>query len=289
MKKILNILKIKLNKFIFKTNITIIIIFIFIIFYQLNSYAEFEEKGAGVRSSSMGNAYVALSNEGDGIYYNPAGLAKIKRAEFTSMHTSLYSQSELSYDVFNIIQPMMPFSVIGFGYSRFGSDIYIEKEILLSMSRYITNKHSFGLTLKQLSVDIENTPKRDGFSMDFGFLVDLEKNFSFGLSVINLNNPKMNELVPKTYKGGFMFSPNENLIFCFDVSKQSGDKKYNFSIGEEFKMTRNFKLRAGYSTYPVQFSTGFGFEFKNIRLDYAFKNHDTLNSTHRVSFTYMMD
>lgn len=251
--------------------------------------AEFEDKNPGVRSSSMGGAYSGLSDDGEGLFYNPAGISKIKRAEFTSMHTSLFAQSELAYDYFNFTQPMMPFGTVSFGHSRFGTALYTEKEIAMSIARRITESHHFGLTLKQLSAFIENTPDRNAFSMDFGFIVNFEKNFSAGISVLNLNNPKMNEVVPKTYKAGIAFVPKESLTLCLDYSKQSADGKGSFNIGEEFRLTRNFKIRAGYSTYPSRFSTGFGFEFKNIKLDYGFRNHDTLNSTHRVSFTYMMD
>ncbi len=253
------------------------------------AFAEFEDKNLGVRSSSMGGAYSGLADDGEGLFYNPAGISKIKRAEFTSMHTTLFAQSELALDYFNFTQPMMPFGTVSFGYTRFGSGLYTEKEIAMSLSRAITESHHFGLTLKQLSAFIENTPDRNAFSMDFGFIVNFEKNFSAGISVLNLNNPKMNEVVPKTYKAGIAFAPKENLTLCLDYSKQSTEGKGSINIGEEFKLTRNFKIRAGYSTYPARFSTGFGFEFKNIKLDYGFRNHDTLNSTHRVSFTYMMD
>jgi len=251
--------------------------------------AEFEDKDLGVRSSSMGGAYTALSNDGEGQFYNPAGISQVKRGEFTSMHTTLFGQSELPLDYFNFTQPLMPFSVVSFGYSKFGTGLYSEKEIDMTVARQITEKHHFGLTLKQMSTFISNTTDRSAFSMDFGFIAKFEKNFRIGVSVLNLNNPKMNEIVPKTIKAGFAFNPRENLTLCLDYSHKGTEKKGSINLGEEFNMTRNFKIRAGYSTYPSRFSSGFGFEFKNIKLDYGFRNHDTLNSTHRVSFTYMMD
>ena len=252
-------------------------------------YAEFEDKNIGVRSSSMGGAYTALSDDGEAQFYNPAGIGLVKRAEFTSMHTSLYGQSDLPLDYFNFTQPLMPFAVASFGMTRFGSGLYKESEQCLTIARQITERHAFGLSLKQLSTNIENTPERNGFAMDFGAIVKFQENFRAGVSIINLNNPKMNETVPKTFKLGVAFIPKENLTLCLDYSKQSSESKGNISLGEEFKMTRNFKVRAGYNTYPSRLSAGFGFEFKNIKLDYGFRNHDTLNSTHRVSFTYMMD
>ena len=273
-----------------KTAYLILALSIFAVFALAGgARAEFEDKNLGVRSSSMGGAYSGLSDDGEGLFYNPAGISRLKRAEFTSMHTSLFAQSELALDYFNFTQPLMPFATVSFGYSKFGSGLYTEKEIAMAIARQITESHNFGLTLKQLSSFIANNPDRTGFAMDFGFLVRFETNLTAGISVLNLNNPKMNEVVPKTYKAGIAFNPKESLTLCLDYSKQSAEGKGSFNIGEEFKLTRNFKIRAGYSTYPSRFSTGFGFEFKNIKLDYGFRNHDTLNSTHRVSFTYMMD
>lgn len=268
-------------------------IFIIFIAASLLAYgcalAEFEDKNVGVRSSSMGGAYTGLADDGEAQFYNPAGIAQVKRAELTSMHTTLFGQSELPLDYFNFTQPLLPFSVVSFGFNRFGSGLYREKEIAMTAARQITSRHSFGLTLKQLSSFISETPNRNAFGMDFGFMVKFENNFKAGLSIINLNNPKMNEVIPKTMKAGISFAPKENLTLCLDYSRQSTEKKGTINLGEEFKLTRNFKMRAGYSTYPSRFSAGFGFEFKNIRLDYGFRNHDTLNSTHRVSFTYMLD
>jgi len=273
-----------------KTSYGVFLISLIAVFFAAYpAMAEFEDKNLGVRSSSSGGAYTALSDDGEGQFYNPAGISQVSRAEFTSMHTTLFGQSELPLDYFNFTQPLLPFSVVSFGYTRFGSGLYREKEIDMTIARKVTERHHLGLTLKQMSSFISNTPDRNAFSMDFGFLVKFEKNFTAGLSVINLNNPKMNEMVPKTYKAGVSFAPKDNLTLCLDYSKQSGDKKGGFNIGEEFKLTRNFKMRAGYSTYPSRFSAGFGFEFKSIKLDYGFRNHDTLDSTHRVSFTYMMD
>ena len=253
------------------------------------AFAEFEDKNLGVRSSSMGGAYTGLSDDGEGQFYNPAGMAVIKRGEFTSMHTSLFGQAELPLDYFSFTQNLMPFSVASFGYSKFGSGLYREKELDMTIARQITKMHSFSLTLKQLSSFIANTPDRNAFSMDFGFMVKFENNFQAGVSILNLNNPKLNEVIPKTFKTGLSFKPKDNLTLCLDYSKQSTEKKGTFNLGEEFKLTRNFKMRAGYSTYPSRFSAGFGFEFKNVKLDYGFRNHDTLDSTHRVSFTYIMD
>lgn len=251
--------------------------------------AEFEDKNLGVRSSSMGGAYAGLADDGEAQFYNPAGISQVRRAELTSMHTTLFGQSELPLDYFNFTQPLLPFSVVSFGYTRFGSGLYREKEIAMTAARQITSRHGFGLTLKQMSSFISGTPERNAFGMDFGFIVKFENNFRAGLSVLNLNNPKMNEVVPKTIKAGISFAPKDNLTLCLDYSRQSTEKKGTISLGEEFKLTRNFKIRAGYGTYPSRFSAGFGFEFKNVKLDYGFRNHDTLNSTHRVSFTYMLD
>ena len=52
------------------------------------------ELGIGSRATSMGGAYTAIADDFSATYYNPAGLAQIRRAEIT--FTSLYASPEFS-------------------------------------------------------------------------------------------------------------------------------------------------------------------------------------------------
>lgn len=47
--------------------------------------------GAGARSAAMGDAHVSLANDATAAYWNPAGLAGVRRTSFTLMHQEWFS------------------------------------------------------------------------------------------------------------------------------------------------------------------------------------------------------
>src|SRR6202041_1064947 len=51
--------------------------------------AEFLQIGAGARSLGMGEAYTAVADGPDAVYWNPAGLSRMTRPEATYAITSL--------------------------------------------------------------------------------------------------------------------------------------------------------------------------------------------------------
>jgi len=53
------------------------------------SGAQFLKLGAGARAQGMGQAYVAVADGSDAVYWNPAGLARLRGQEATFMHSTL--------------------------------------------------------------------------------------------------------------------------------------------------------------------------------------------------------
>ena len=53
--------------------------------------------GAGARSLGMGTAYTAIAQDATAAYWNPAGLAAVRRHEFNALHASLYGGATYDY------------------------------------------------------------------------------------------------------------------------------------------------------------------------------------------------
>lgn len=53
-------------------------------------YAAFEDLGSGARVMGMGDAFVALADDVNASYYNPAGLTQLKRIEIQVMYAGYY-------------------------------------------------------------------------------------------------------------------------------------------------------------------------------------------------------
>ncbi|HID38128.1 MAG TPA: PorV/PorQ family protein [Calditrichaeota bacterium] len=56
--------------------------------------ASYLELGIGARALGMGSAYVALSDDATGFYWNPAGMAFQSRIEVAAMHANLFNDLE---------------------------------------------------------------------------------------------------------------------------------------------------------------------------------------------------
>ncbi len=62
-----------------------------------SSGAQFLKLGGGARAEGMGEAYTAVADGSDSMYWNPAGLARLKGQEATLMHSSLPADINYEY------------------------------------------------------------------------------------------------------------------------------------------------------------------------------------------------
>ena len=89
-------------------------IILLFIFFPIYLHANFIALNSGARSLAMGNAFVALANDPITIFYNPAGLSKIKTVYFLGSRQNLYGISNLYNDMFVMTFPT-PIIRTGFG------------------------------------------------------------------------------------------------------------------------------------------------------------------------------
>ncbi len=67
--------------------------------YNLNIEAkEFFEYGQSIRALGMGNAYTAVVNDGDALYYNPASLGRVKGINLTLINLNAGFNGKNAYD-----------------------------------------------------------------------------------------------------------------------------------------------------------------------------------------------
>ncbi len=93
---------------------------------------DFMAIGSGVRPLGMGGAYAGIADNGIAIYWNPAGLAQIKKSELSFMHAFLYKDLA-TYDNLTFAQPLPSNVTIALNWTRLTvEDIpYYDEEYLL--------------------------------------------------------------------------------------------------------------------------------------------------------------
>ena len=269
--------------------------------------------GIGARPAGMGEAFVGVSGDISSIYYNPAGLADLKNSEITFMHNQFFQ--DISLEHFSLALKWKK-NTLGFLFTlsqvsnlelREGPTSeplgYFDAHDLaigISLARKERENLSLGATLKLLYERIYSS-STTGYSIDGGFLFQINQNWNFGFAISDLGQQmgyeEENFSLPTQYKLGVSYSKNikeinGNLMSTLDFVKMDDNLKVR--TGVEYNYKEICALRLGYQfNYRIGYkfgynergiSLGFGVNYKIYSLDYAFVPYSSdLGNSHRFS------
>jgi len=241
----------------------IILLIIICCSFSTVSHAAFEDLGVGARVLGMGNAFAGLADNVATIYYNPAGLAQLSGTELEFNYAQYYPG--LTYndgigDGFIAYSQVLGegLGTIGAGYlQRYASDLYRESTILFSYGKKFKANHPFcvGISLKYLlksykaEYDMGNPAQLDpvfsngtsayGFSLDIGYLRQLNEFSMLGISFTDVNQPDISlsslskDMVPFGVKIGYSYKFGAKKAYAVSADAGYRDEDYKFSIGLE--------------------------------------------------------
>ena len=120
--------------------------------------ANIQNLGAGARSAALGNAFVAVADNGDAVFFNPAGLGQVVGRQLAYTNVSLlYSGidgDDLGQHLASYAQPFGSRLGVGLGYERIGSELMSENGVFVGLSY----KLSRTLRLGRQSVEMRHAP-----------------------------------------------------------------------------------------------------------------------------------
>ena len=261
--------------------------------------------GFGARQLGMGGATVANINTSSSIFWNPAGLANVDRAEIQLFHMTLFMDTR--YDFVALAYPTVSMGAFGFGVGDLGSGDFDRIEDYVTVGTFSSRQDLFlagygfplfkglstGVTVKGVYYDIAGY-RDSGFGFDLGLIYKFgfARGLSFGLKGSDIGGPsiKLNTLeqrYPWSVRGGLAY---ENLLggkhslrlnFDMENTEKLGMDIY---AGGEFGLNNMLFLRAGYMGDKPTF--GGGLTYAGITFDYAFASMTDLESSHRISLSY---
>jgi len=249
------------------------------------SWGAFETSGIDPRSSALGNATSALSLGAVSSFLNPAGLARLDRAESFLSYSDQFGLRELSQEAIGIGLHFKKLGV-GLGVANFGkADFYQEQRVNLSAGKEIISGVDLGITASYLMLKAEGYETQSAVALDLGFEWEKSK-FEIGGAVKNVNQPQIGgDVVLRNYDLGLLYKalPEVNLSagLYYDI-----DFKEQVQLGQELNLSDNFALRAGFQTEPNRYSFGAGFLWKRMEIDYAYVNHPELGGSHGVGMRF---
>ena len=130
------------------------------------SMTDIQNIAAGARSASLGNAFVAVADNGDAVFANPAGLSQVEGRQLAYTNMSMMYPSiddnNLGRHLSTFVQPLGDKLALGLGYARNGSDLFSENGAFASMSYQLNRTLSLGLTAKYLFWSVGEIPDDNG-------------------------------------------------------------------------------------------------------------------------------
>ncbi len=261
--------------------------------------------GGDARASALGMAYTALSDDGSGSYWNPAGRVRSGDRDMILSVQCWIEDVQSAFLGFGMGGEntglgihILHTEVTGFEHRIVPSPTPIqffsahELIIGISYSRIIIDNLSIGMTLKSLyeKLFVEEV---FGLAADFGFLYSVWNNgLRIGgvLQYIGKTNLMKNEEIalPVTAKVGFALSIplfQNDCLFVLD-GIQGKDLPYHVHVGVEYGWWSQLSVRLGYQTgYEMRSITGgIGFVWDRYRLNYSYMPlHSGFGDSHRLS------
>lgn len=286
--------------------------------------AQFLKIGVGARAVGMGEAFVAVANDASALYWNPAGLAQMPSNEFIFSHVNwpvdvrhefvgyvhrFGGTNALGLSVTALhtddLEETTEFQPLGTGnYVPFG-----DMALGLSFARQMTDRFSFGITLKYMEETLAELHARNVF-VDFGTYYRTGfGNSRFAVAVTNFgtnikpsgtvtfrdgtSTTRFQDFSPPTiFRVGFATEVIDNDAHRITTSLQlnhPNDNAENVSAGAEYWWRKTLALRSGYrlNVDEQSFTFGAGVAIPlarfHLNLDFAYSDFGRLGNATRVA------
>jgi hypothetical protein len=266
--------------------------------------AQFLKIGIGSRAAGMGDAFTAVADDPSAIYWNPAGMQRVKELEIMASHVIWLQGMSYQYGG-GVAATRMGHLGVGISYSSSGeipgrdeflneTDDYSAYDFAgaVAYSRGIWTNMSGGIVLRVIQQKIEKE-SATGIAGDLGLLAsDVGfQGLSCGLAIRNLGPDikfvQEGDPLPLTVAGGLAFT-HEAVTLSFDLSKErSTDLEPH--LGGELIFLRALALRAGYVRRADQddaFTAGVGLTWRRLVTEYALVPYGEIENTHRLSIRW---
>ncbi|MDI6642303.1 MAG: hypothetical protein QME68_08360, partial [Elusimicrobiota bacterium] len=227
------------------------------------------------------------------VFYNSAAMSNISRLQLTFSDTRLYNLPELPFQTVTILIPLpSKFGSFGFGYTQFGTEIYQEKQLVISQGIKVLDSPyiSVGYALKQYYLKIQYSNSMLTYGLDTSLFCQPAKKLTVGLNITNLNRPsvgKSAEKLAQYIQAGAKYQPVEYFAVSMDiVREQNYLADTELRVGLEFFGGNHLTLRAGMLPAPaVNYSFGFGINLEIFAVDYGYFAHPYLEAQHMFSLS----
>ncbi len=260
----------------------------------------FDPVVTGARANGMGGAFTAVADDPTATYWNPAGLAGVKRPSIVFSHCDIETLGLLSHDYLVYAQPFVFDNVIAIGWTRLGTTAnvtflnYSENTITIAYQQPITSRISAGLNMKIYQVQYSSAA--GGFGIDLGGRYQVLPEIAVAFIYENLNEPRIEWLtgaldkLPSNLRLGLAGYPVPDVVIALDVDRLLETHPQFHGGVEYWFFSKMLALRAGVTHWPRENkfmpSAGLSFRLAFLELAYAYASHFDLDGNHVISLQW---
>lgn len=273
--------------------------------FSAETGAAFLKIGVGARPLGMGGGYIAIADDVNAIYWNPGGLAQLRKKEISAMHTEWID--DIKYEFVGYAVPLtridtntriknlgtLAFSI---GYLRMGEmerrdenrkllpETFTAYDLAgtISYSKFVNPKTSIGINLKIIQQKIEEETA-NGFAFDLGLLHKLQvAGYKLQVAgVIQNLGPQMKFInegynLPLTISAGLAYKIFSVCNLGLNVTHRVFEKRTEFGFGTEYWFLNTIALRGRYNflnsndklSSISKFGFGLGFKLSEVITSY---------------------
>ncbi|MEW6095857.1 MAG: PorV/PorQ family protein [bacterium] len=275
-----------------------------------NTGATFLKIGVGPRPTAMGEAFCAVANDVNAIYWNPAGLAQIKGQQLLLIHNQWFE--DINHDYIGFAQNITSNRTFGGNITYLRIDNLIGRDEIgnktddfnaydlalgLAYGEKLSKHLLIGVHLKCIYQLNENV-SGSGIAADIGWLYKTDiKNLDLGLCIQNIGTKikfiDTKEILPLNIKLGIAYKVPSIFTIAVDGNiPREGDICVN--TGTEITILNFMSMRVGYKSQTdldseTHWSYGVGFKIRNYHINYAFVPYGLLGDTHRLALLLKFD
>lgn len=248
-----------------------------------------ETQPVGGRRISLGSAYTAVRGDYWGLQANPASLVGMETMQAGVFIERRFLLEQMNHGNVGFAMPFLDRHVAGITFGGFGFGGYSDSQIGLAYGAKVIDQLSLGVRMNYRRTSIVNYGAAAALVIDAGLNALITKGLTFGFSVSNANQARLNreifEQIPTTLDFGLAYQASDKVLIVADVEKQV-NYPYSFRGGIEYAIIPVLKARVGASTQPVTLNAGLGLDVKNFQVDWSNSYHEYLGYTPALSLSY---
>lgn len=274
--------------------------------------ANFLKLGAGARGVAMGEAYTAVTDDANSMYWNPGALTQIEKNSVTLMHDAYIDSSFYDYGAYG--RKLNDKSAFGAAFQYFsagsidttdthgnttGSFTPSDMSVALGYAHEFGG-YSFGIAAKYIQSKIVDTAKTE--AVDLGILSPWmwKEKLRLGAAAANIGGKMKfeseSEDIPMIIRVGGVYKILDGWLFSLDGNFPRDNDPY-VAAGTEYawKLSNGWGLaaRAGYNSQTTGdvggftgATFGFGVAFSKVSIDYGFQPFGNVGITNLVSVNF---